>query len=329
MKSLNTIEQELAPILQQLEQASLEQHTKVSAAQKWMLLPILDIFIAIGLAFAGYTTPAMIVGGMGALALLVFIIFLQSAKKDHQRNLKMSLVPRFAKALYPNIRYNPNQSIAKKLVAASNIFGEFSNCRGEDFFTGRTASGTAFQFSELVVTHVEYEDDDHQPWEEPDTTAPRTTTIFKGLFFVVDLPYKYYGTLQIRPESSRSIFGSLERLIKQSVQSFFSSSKRVYFNTHPNFERHFEVFSSHPDQARKILHHELLDNIFNLYKNWRIPLYINIIGARAYIGLPSRSNYFEMNQKQPKEIILKQLYHQLVSCFAVVEALSIPHPNPK
>lgn len=259
---------------------------------------------------------------MGSVLITVFKVL--PHQSNYIANFKKEAFTSFTEALYPTIYYAPGNYLPRRLFDQSKLFRSYNKYIGEDYFEGKTESGHSFKFSELNVQSesTTTDDDGH--------TSTSTTTVFSGLFFVLDVPNRVNGQIQILPDTAESTFGKVGKFLQKNVGAFFKRSTMVYMEGHPEFEKEFVVYGKDEEEVYRILTPNLLQAIYDLRYKWNIKLSISFIGHQMYIAMPTSKNFFHPDIKHSvlEDKLLQELYDELALCFSVVEDLSLEHePN--
>lgn len=318
MKTLNDIRRQIDPCLQKIEQERQDTLENITKAKRWYILPILLLVAAIVSLF-GEGIPLAI--GMLFAAIVGFILVAVFKVTPHRTsyisNFKKEVFSVFIEALYPSTYYAPGNYLPSSLFDKSQLFGSYDNYKGEDYIEGKTKNGCSFKFSELCVTDTSTDSDGDS----------QTTTIFDGLFFVLDVPNRVNGRIQVLPDTAESTFGKVGKFIQKNLGAFFKRSTMVYMEDHPEFEKEFVVYSQVEEEAYRILSPDLLQAIYDLRYKWLTRLSISFIGHQVYVAMPTSKNFFHPDIKESilEDKLLKELYDELALCFAVVEDLSLEH----
>lgn len=329
MKTINDIRRQIQPALQKIEHFRLEKLEAIAAARKWYIIPTIIVVIAVISIFTGMIPIAIILGIIGLVG-YVLVAFLKVGPHEtsYIASFKEEIFKAFVQGIYPNTYYAPANYLPSNLFASSRLFGGYDSYGGEDYFEGKTDSGSLFKFSELRVTDTEtYRDSDNN-------TQTRTTTIFDGMFFVLDVPNRVAGRVQVLPDMAESSFGFLGKFVQKNLGSFFQGAKMVYLEDHPEFEKAFVVYSQNEDEAYRILTPTLVQAIYDLRYKWNVTMRLSFIDNQIYVALSTSKNFFQPNIKKSvlEDDLLNELYDELALCFAVVEDLSEENPssyNPK
>jgi hypothetical protein len=320
MKSLNDIRRQINPALQKIELLRKEKLQAISKAKKWYILPVIILVFSV-LSFLSGSLPLTIFCAVISFIsfVLVYLLKISPHKREFVHSFKHQVFSSFVSSLYPNSYYAPDNYLPSNIFSSSQLFGSYDSYSGEDYFEGETESGCAFKFSELRVTDTTTDSDG-------DST---TTTVFDGVFFILDVPQRVSGRVQVIPDSAESSFGMLGKFMQKTMGSLFQGGKMVYFEEHPEFEKEFVVYSKDEEEARRLLSPALIKAIYDLKIKWNKRLRLSFINNQIYIALSTGNNFFQpdIHKSLLNDNILHELYDELSLCFSVVEDLSIEHDD--
>lgn len=317
MKTLNDIRRQVIPALQRVEKFRLEKLDTIAREKRWYGVPIILLIAAVIVGLEGTAFIGIALGVVAIIVLvLVYIVRVEPHRMAYISNFKEQVFASFIKELYPSIYYAPSNYLPSTLFSKSELFGSYDDYTGEDYFEGQTDNGCTFKFSELYVTETTRSSD-----------SDTTTTIFDGMFFVLDVPNRVNGRIQILPDSSESTFGRIGKFMQKKLGAFFQGAAMVYMEDHPEFEKEFVVYSKDEAEAYRILTPGLLNAIYDLRYRWDIRLSVSFIGHQIYVAFPSSKNFFHPNIDRSvlEDNLIEEIYHELGLCFAVVEDLSMEH----
>jgi len=322
MKTLNDIRRQIGPCLQKMEQERQETLKKISKAKQWYILPTLLLLSAIASLFLNALLSAGILFFVGIVGFIIITVFkVAPPKNNYIVNFKKEAFSAFVGALYPSVYYAPGNYLPSSLFDRSQLLGSYDSYQGEDYFEGKTERGCSFKFSELKVTNTE------RTTDSDGSTQTNTTTVFCGLFFVLNVPNRVDGRIQVLPDTAESAFGKVGKFFQKNLGAFFQRSTMVYMEGHPEFEKEFVVYSKDEEEVYRILSPNLLKAIYDLCYKWKTRLSISFIGHQMYVAVPTNKNFFQPDIKASvlEDKLLQELYDELALCFAVVEDLSLEH----
>ncbi len=318
MKSLNDIRREINPALQKIELLRKEKLQAISNAKKWYILPLIILLFALFSFLSGSLPLTIFCAVISFISFfLVYLFKISPHKTEFIHSFKHQVFSSFVSSIYPNSYYAPDNYLPSSIFSSSQLFGSYDSYSGEDYFEGETESGCAFKFSELRVTDTTTDSDG-------DST---TSTVFDGIFFILDVPQRVSGRIQVIPDSAESSFGTFGKFIQKTMGSLFQGGELVYFEEHPEFEKEFVVYSKDEEEARRLLSPVLIKAIYDLKIKWNKRLRLSFINNQIFIALSTGNNFFQPDIKKSlmKDNTLHELYDELSLCFSVVEDLSIEH----
>lgn len=319
--NLQEIRQKIMPTLQEVEQVRIEQLQAVNNTNKFYLLTLLPLSIGIFAATAGMI-PGLIISAVIAIMIVAAVYYSQSQKKKvFTQAFKHKVMKSFVQSIYPAAKFAPNQKVSSSLFKQSTLFSGYSTYRGEDYFIGQTENGQNFEFSELNVTSTSSDGDG----------GSKTTTVFKGIFFVLDAPFSLGTNEQIRvlPDSAEKSLGKLGKFFQSKLGGLFSGAKMVYMEEHPEFEEDYVVYAKDKEAAYKILTPNMIGAIYNLKYSWKKTARISFIGDKIFIACNRNTNFFETSIQTSVlgQHSLNKLYNELSLCFTLLEDFSTLKPD--
>ncbi|MCH2023159.1 MAG: DUF3137 domain-containing protein [Saprospiraceae bacterium] len=328
MKSINDISRQIQPTLESVEKFRLDKLEAISQATKLYYVPFFMVITSFVLYFFNMIPYAVLLGIIGLIGIvLVYMLKIRPLTNGYTQHFKREVFTSFVNALYPNTTYIPDDCVPDSLFKMSRLYSSYNKYNGEDYFEGKTTNGCNFKFSELNVLDTStYTDSDGN-------SKTRTTTIFDGLFFVLTVPVKVRGFIQVLPDFAQSNFGSIGKYIQKSLGSMFHEGNMVYLEDYPEFEKEFVVYSQNEEEAFRILTSELIQSIYDLRFKWNKKLRLSFVDNEIYLALATYRDFFnpDIYQSVLQSTLLHELYNELALCFSVVENLSVkqnPNYNP-
>jgi hypothetical protein len=227
---------EIAPHLKRLEGDRLARRkdtlvrSVLCAAILLALVPVLyvaDLGLPVGLFF------------WGICAALGFAFARRPARafKDDLREVLIGPICKFV----GDIDYvrEPGGRFDHRRVRDVGAVGSYTSARIEDLFHGRYRD-TAFQMAEARFVR---------------TGSKSSTTVFKGLLFIIEPPKRFDGKVLIARDYGK---------VLNKIVGFFTSDMQRVALSHAEFERAFEVYSDDPVRARLLLTPAFLENLLAL-----------------------------------------------------------------
>ena len=239
-----------------------------------------------------------------------YFIFFDSSKKNYQQNFKFKAVAQAAKALAPEMSFQPSHHVSEEWFKQSGLFSRPDRYNGEDYFSG-TIGKTNLFFSEI---HAEQE---HTSTDSNGHTSTSYSTIFQGIFLVADFHKEFRSYVQVTPDVLES-FGFLGK----KLQSIGGKVQRL---ENVEFERLFVVRSPDPVEARYILTPAMQERFLELARTWSPKLRASFQDSLVILALPLDHDWFEGNINTPVTDTAQfhNLVAQLYACFSIVEDLDL------
>jgi hypothetical protein len=319
MKDITEIREEIAPLIDQIENQRKVKSAQIKHYQKWYLY-------AFGLAILGFLF-LLVVSDLFFISILIWIsaavliAFTNSKinpiKTAYTSTLKSQLVTAFVQKIYPNASFNSNKRIEQQTFLDSDLFGKrITYYNGEDYCQGTTENGTTFEFSEVRATRT-----------SGTGKNKRTTVVFDGLFFSLKLPTPIVNNkVAVMPDSAEKTLGRFGKFLQKKIGSFVQGAKMIYFEEHPEFEKEYVVYALDESDARQILTPTLIGILYQLKYKWNTPLYVSFIDNTINIGIPNRSDWFRLtvndalNRQTNNK--LDKLFDECTLCFALIEEMA-------
>jgi hypothetical protein len=354
-------EQRILPDLKPLE----EKRKVASRKSKRLLISCLVLMVAVlttmgflhahplvlALTFFGFVVAAVV----GSLKL----------SGGFQEELKRILLERTLSFMYPDVAYDPRSVITRDTVFGSGIFdGELPDpyragnpldtalnqvARHFDRFLGlekrlirqawkrvSCARGDAFKgrigdrdvmFGELHV-HVPRERGPGASGSLSRQSGPSTRTLFRGLFYVIDMGQQFRGRTLVRPLVDASLIKSeLLQNLKSAAEYIDGTSsiegEVVKFND-TEFDRFFMVHAADPSAARVFLTPELRKRLTELRRKHGPPLRASFTGTKAYLAV-HHAEMFEasLHQSALDFSLARKYFEEMRFAVQIVEDLVV------
>jgi len=282
-----------------------------------------------------------------------------------QEELKRILLERTLSFMYPDVAYDPRSVITRDTVLSSGVLdGELPDpyragnpldtalnqvARHFDRFLGLEKRlirktwkhatcfrGAAFKgrigdrdvlFSELHV-HVPRERGPGASGSLSKQTGPRIRTIFRGLFYMIDMGQQFRGRTLVRPLVDASFVKS-ELLQKMKSAAEYLDGKLsiegdlVKFND-AEFDRQFMVHATDPPAARVFLTPELRKRLAELRRKHGMPLRVSFTGTKAYLAV-HHAEMFEasLDQSALDFSVARKYFEEMRFAVQLVEDLGL------
>lgn len=181
---------------------------------------------------------------------------------------KDRVVSKLVTFLDEGLRFSASGCVPQVSFENSRLFPNINLYQGEDLIHGQV-SGLDFAFSEV-----------HAQREKRDSKGrKRKQTIFRGMFFAIELPERAAATTMVYP-----------RLASQP--RFSREVSRVKLED-PIFERTFNVYADDQIGARMLLTTRFMEQVMALRGLCKQTPYLSFSHRHLYIAVPSRDNLFE------------------------------------
>lgn len=305
-------QQHLTPILQKVEALRLDHQKRIVNARKWWYVSL--ALVVVGLLFFGQgykpTAIAFIVLGVVSFIIICFAK-ISKAQNRFKEEFKQEAYAEMIKSWYPDVIYNPAQHISKEEFIASELFSHHPDSyQGEDHFEGTTGQGLSYRFSEV---HAENRNDNSH------------TTIFKGLFFVVELPNPVQGRVKILPDAAERTFGAFGKMLQEKIGGFFQKkTNMVYFEDYPDFEKKFVVYSDNEALARHLLTPQTAQYLVQLQeKDAKKPVCVSMINNQLFFAFSLEKDLLAPSVKQSvlEDAFIHQFTEEIVIGFKQLEII--------
>ena len=248
---------------------------------------------------------------------MIYGFLVSKHETQYVERFKEKVFVQFVKSLYPTVSYTSNQFVSSEKFRQSKLFGSYDRYYGEDFFNGISDNGLEFQFSEIRATETTTDSDGDS----------RTTTIFDGIFFVLQRSNFVSDPILILPDVAEKSLGLFGKFLQKSIGSWLrKSGNMIYLNEHPEFEKEFVIYSNNEREVERVLSPAILDTIYTLRFRYNNYLRLSFIEDTLFIGLSSTKNFFHpnINKTLLDDNQLNELYDELSMCFSIIEEINNP-----
>ena len=157
------------------------------------------------------------------------------------------------------------------------------------------------------------------------------STVFKGLFFVVELATTIEGTVKILPDVAERGMGKLGVFFQKKLGKLgHGKSQLVYFEEYPVFEKEFVVYSSKESLARQLVSPQLVELLQKIRTKTK-GIALSFAGNQLYLAASSKREFLEVNIKQDLtaspffQQLLEDLHYslELIQCLEQLSLLEI------
>jgi len=185
-----------------------------------------------------------------------------------RKSFKDNIVSRLVTFLDEGLRFSAGGCVPRISFENSRLFRNINNYQGEDLIHGEV-SGLEFAFSEV-----------HAQREKRDSKGRKTKqTIFRGMFFAIELPERVPSTTMVYPRMA-------------SQPRFSREVERIKLED-PIFERTFNVYAEDQVGARLLLTTRFMEQVMALQNLCKQTPYLSFSRKHLYIAVPSRENLLE------------------------------------
>jgi hypothetical protein len=320
MKNLPEIRQKLYNVLRQTEAFRIE---KAEAYKKGLMYTFGTIGLGILLIFLGLSQNGIlaILGVFVSLSsIAVFIFTARKHPREYADRFKSSILKEMVEQMHPGVHYQPKGFIEKTEFNNSKLFSSNSNIYyGEDYFSGNFKA-IKFEMSELTVQRRTQSHNNGK-------TSSSTSTIFKGLFIIMETPKNSYGETYIFPDTAEKLLGSFGKMIQKKLGSLFQRGSMIYLEEFPEFEKKYVVYSTEEIESRRLLNSNLIDIIMDTDLKWGVKPSFAFVHNKIYIGVPYRKNLFKISMSKSlidnQEEILQEFMDEIALCMSVIEEIAV------
>lgn len=301
--------EELAPAIEKLEAFRLKQLEKTTEVRVYYFIPVILTVIAIPIYWKVNPIMAFVVFAIAvAIGVQIATTAVSKPSENYIADFKKQFFTIVAKAAFPKVTYQVDQSIALKLLLYSELFKKQPAEReGNDYFKGVTATGQKFQFSEIKAYQ------EGQP-------------IFEGFFYEIEMPINFKSKVMVLPSRGRRSPKSVASLDQLSLKGLTADGDLVAVaNVYPKFEKDFTVYSHSKEMAYHILVPSIVEGIHEIYKTWKVKPQLSFINNKIYVAIAAKQATFTPNIHESLldnpnfELVIEQL----TKYFEVVKHLSI------
>jgi len=285
----------LTPVLLQLEKQRQELKKDVLRKTSYFAAAFF-ILAVIGCFFMDDLSLLLV----AALLSLIFLFFFNNMRTASLCSIyKEKVISQVVNELVENGKYEPTGGIGYNVFNETGLYVNPDRYNSEDLISG-TIDKTTFRFAEV---HAEEKRITHNG----KSTRTSWETIFKGFIFIADFHKNFYGHTIV----ARDSFIKLRR-------------GRVKLEN-PEFEKHFDVFSSDQVEARYLLTPSMMEKIVDLDKKWGNEIQISFCNSNIVIAIPDSDNHFESGlwSRINNTDILKKEYTLITKLTAMVNELNL------
>jgi hypothetical protein len=238
---------------------------------------------------------------------------------EFQSHYKLHILRRIVESLYPGTSFNSEKHISSTDFNQSCLFSTgYTTFKGEDLISGMLGT-TAFEMSELKITQ-------RTSTYRNGQNRTSNTTIFQGLFVVLDFKSSTYGETYIFQDISEKFFGGLGKYLQKTLGSFIQKGSMIYFENHPDFEKDFVVYSTEEEESRRLLTPGLIRTIAELKYKWGITPSLSFIRDKAYIALNKPKDLFKvkfnLDLVEKQNDIIQSIIEEVALCMNLITEIN-------
>jgi hypothetical protein len=245
-------------------------------------------------------------------AMIYFFVSMGKEYNKYRAIFKENVIRKIIYFISPDLNYEPTNYIPITDFKTANFFpnNHISRYRGDDNVSGKLDK-TSIRFSEL-----------HAEEENKDSKGNSTwTTIFKGLFIIVDFNKNFNGKTYVLPDNNNKTFKKFFIFGEKRNTAFGELVKLESID----FEKVFAVYSTDQIEARYILSTSLMERLVNFRGKADSNIFICFANSQIYIAIPILKDLFEPRISK-KEISFEQLsdYFSILSLvISIVDELNL------
>lgn len=315
MKDLATIQKELTPVKNSLEQYRLDQLKLANRGKVLIAIPLI-LFIAciagMSIFYPNYMLLFLI--GMGGSAVIMVWLYLNTYLnhiQNYQKKFKSTLLEKIVHAIKPDMYYNTNKYVKEEEFDASGLFDTeaYEGYSGEDYFEG-TIGGLPVKFSEIAAKNL---------------SGKNTVDLFNGIFMIIDVQTSFKGRTFVLPEKSENF---IDRFNK-NLQGHTDRGELITLDHHQKFEEYFAIYTDTPDEAKRILSNDMLEGILDVRKAFNSDISISFQDKKGlvYIAVAiGHRNILEPNINESlinDNKVIERIFAELMTCFEIVKELPL------
>jgi len=307
---------ELAPEIERLAKFRNELWSRAINNSIWMLAIVMVVMLIAMFFFrAGPAMLIILFIGVAIGAVIVSNNYI-SNKEIYNSSFKEEVIKKMMIGIDERLNYQPIQSVNLDEYYFSQLFKKrVDRHNGEDLIEA-TIDKTTLRFSELHTEHKT------QTRNSKGRTQTHWSTIFKGVFFVIDFnkAFKYHTV--VLPDYNQQMFGDLFK----SFQFGERGNAKLVNMDHPVFEKLFKVYSDNAVEAHYLLTPNLMERIIKLQRKFKNDIYLSFGNSKLSVAISNDLNLFEAPRLwgNPDFLNLVKTYHDyLHNCLEIVNDLNL------
>lgn len=307
---------ELAPEIERLAKLRNELWSKAINNSIWRIALVIVVmliamfFFRVGPALLFILIAAVVFSG------IIIMQSYSSQKSIYNTSFKEAVIKKMMVGIDDRLNYQPALNIGLKDYLFSQIFKKrVDRHNGEDLVEA-TIDKTKIKFSELHTEHKT------TTTNSKGRRQTHWSTIFKGVFFIVDFNKTFNQFTVVLPDYNQQMFGDLFK----SFQLGKRGNATLVNMDHPEFEKMFKVYSEDAIEAHYLLTPNLMERIIKLKEKFDNDVYLSFNKSKLHVAISNNLNLFEAPALwgNPNFLDLVKAYHNyLHNCLEIVNDLNL------
>ncbi len=276
------MEKSLKEEIESLESMRLET-VETNRKRNRFNIPLTILVVACGILmlFFPHLIPFELLGflAMASIGTLGFLFYKNSSATTVFQNKFRSVV--FEQVLskldsgmtYENFKYIPQDVFMQSFLykTPNRYEGSGLTTKNYDGFSVRFSSLNAFY---QVASNR--------------NSGKNTDPIFNGIFFVITTTMHFQGHTLVTSDKTAGLLGFVNKMIENRL---FGEYEKITLENEA-FENYFQLFSSNPEQSKKLINPEMQTFLMDLRLNLKSDMQFSFIDNTIYMGLANQKNYF-------------------------------------
>lgn len=290
--------EKLLPLLEKLEPASND-------ASKWKVVGIAALFISIACFIISQSVLAILF----ILLLIVSIFKFFRMKEVFVYNYKEAIIKEILDCVNPGAVYNPSQMVSQKDYEFSGLYPRhFEEYSGEDWINGIYKEVTYF-CSEVETVRFGGRHNGSR------------IRIFKGLFFIAPINYKY-GATYVWPANEVQLPVTIADYHFERYLPLPDIAPIDMNNA--EFENYYAVYSSDSLAARTIINVEMMNRMIHFRNQIDRDVRFSFVNGYCFVSIAMKENLFEPSISDPfdKEKI-KEYFFSILLILSIINQLDL------
>ena len=254
-------------------------------ADRWGTIGLLSFVASMIIGYLGMMQH--LIPGYGLYLLILIILAVVALVKYRNNNdtfvddFKSAVITKIVDHIAPGVQFKPDEYISPVDYERSSLYRyQYENYTGGNLMEGNI-DGLSFLFSEVYTNYV-------------DGTTP--ITIFKGLFFVLQMPFSLSGCTYVWSQDNvqlaRSLYDEAYRLFPMPDVSDVGFGDAA-------FEDSFTICSTYPAEAVAVLTPTVRERLLAISENAKNPVSFSFVGGYMYAAIASARELLEPDRYVP------------------------------